>query len=185
MASAFTHAVVGLSIGSCFYRRGVSKAVWVAGMVCAALPDLDSIGFRFGVPYESFWGHRGFTHSLVFSALLAAAVTIFLYRHGRSGLTRVSLFAYLFLASASHGVLDAMTSGGMGVAFFSPFDNSRYFLPFRPIRVSPISVARFFTPRGIAVLRSELLWVWLPAILCAVVVLELRRTSRRQANPSI
>ena len=27
--------------------------------------------------------------------------------------------------------------GGLGVAFFSPFSNARYFLPWRPIRVAP------------------------------------------------
>jgi inner membrane protein len=60
---------------------------------------------------------------------------------------RFTLFTYLFLATASHGVLDAMTDGGLGVAFFSPFDNRRYFLPWRPIVVSPISIARFFSGR--------------------------------------
>jgi hypothetical protein len=35
----------------------------------------------------------------------------------------------LFLATAGHGLLDAMTNGGLGLAFFSPFDNHRYFLP--------------------------------------------------------
>jgi len=40
-----------------------------------------------------------------------------------------------------------MTKGGLGVAFFSPFDNSRYFLPWRPIRVSPIAIHRFFSAR--------------------------------------
>ena len=38
---------------------------------------------------------------------------------------------YLFLSTASHGVLDALTDGGLGVAFFSPFDQTRYFFPFR------------------------------------------------------
>jgi inner membrane protein len=84
----------------------------------------------------------------------------------------------LFLATASHGVLDAMTNGGLGVAFFSPFDNRRYFLPWRPVRVSPIAVTRFFTPRGLAILQSELLWIWLPAILLASLVWMLRRKSR-------
>src|SRR5215831_7502105 len=56
---------------------------------------------------------------------------------GAAGIGRFALFAYLFLATASHGVLDAMTNGGLGVAFFSPFDTTRYFLPWRPIRVSP------------------------------------------------
>jgi inner membrane protein len=183
MASAFTHAVVGLSIGSCFYHRGVSKSVWVGGMICAALPDMDAIGFRFGVPYCSFWGHRGFTHSVVFAALLGLAATLLLW-HGRCGLSKIALFTYLFLATASHGVLDAMTNGGFGVAFFSPFENNRYFLPFRPIRVSPISVTRFFTPRGLAILRTELVWVWVPAIVFAIVVLSLRRLSKQPTSLS-
>jgi len=68
-----------------------------------------------------------------------------------------------------------MTNGGLGVAFFSPFDNSRYFLPWRPIRVSPISVHRFFTPKGFSILQNEAVWIWLPAILFAVTVLVLRR----------
>ena len=39
---------------------------------------------------------------------------------------------------ASHGVLDALTDGGPGVAFLAPFDDTRYFFPWRPIRVSPL-----------------------------------------------
>src|SRR5215475_10704893 len=60
-----------------------------------------------------------------------------------------------------------MTDGGSGVAFISPFNNDRYFFPRRPIRVSPIGVSRFFTERGLEVLASELLWIWLPSVLLA------------------
>ncbi len=96
------------------------------------------------------------------------------FRRGVPGLGCFSLLSYLFLATASHGVLDAMTNGGLGVAFFSPFDNSRYFLPWRPIRVSPLSFGRFFSARGYLILQNELLWIWLPAGLFALVVLMLR-----------
>jgi inner membrane protein len=58
-----------------------------------------------------------------------------------------------------------MTDGGLGVAFFSPFDNHRYFLPWRPIHVSPIGFERFFTTRGLVVFESEFLWIWLPVAL--------------------
>lgn len=174
MASPFSHAVAALSIGTCFYRPQIPKRVWVAGVLCSVIPDLDAIGFRFGVHYADFWGHRGFTHSLVFAALLSGAVVLILSRRGLAGIGRFALFGYLFLATASHGLLDAMTNGGLGVAFFSPFDNSRYFLPWRPIRVSPISVTRFFTPKGFAILQSEAVWIWLPAILFGAVVLILR-----------
>jgi inner membrane protein len=177
MASAFSHAVVALSIGTLFYRPQISKRVWVAGAICSVLPDLDVIGFRFGVHYGDFWGHRGFTHSLLFAALLALVVAFLLLLRGAPRIGRFALFAYLFLATASHGVLDAMTNGGLGVAFFSPFDNTRYFLPWRPIRVSPIAVTQFFTPRGFAIIQNEFLWIWIPSILIAAMALMLRRKS--------
>jgi inner membrane protein len=92
------------------------------------------------------------------------------FRRVSPGLDRLSMSIYFFLATASHGFLDAMTDGGLGVAFFSPLDNHRYFLPFRPIHVSPIGAGRFFTHRGLEVLQSELLWIWLPAALLALSV---------------
>jgi inner membrane protein len=110
----------------------------------------------------------------MFAALLSGIVVSTVFRRGATGIGGFALFGYLFLAAASHGVLDAMTDGGMGVAFLSPFETTRYFLPWRPIRVSPIAVQRFFSPRGYVVLRSELLWIWVPAILLAALVLGLR-----------
>ena len=185
VASALSHAVAALSIGTCFYRPHMSKRVWAAGVFCSVLPDVDVIGFRFGIRYADFWGHRGFTHSLVFAALLASVVAIIAFLRGASGIGRFPLFLYLFLATASHGVLDAMTNGGLGVAFFSPFDNRRFFLPWRPIRVSPIAFGRFFSPQGYLILKNELLWIWLPAGLFAVLVLMMRRPARAAATVRI
>ena len=180
MASAFSHAVAALGIGTCFYRLGVPKRVWVAGVLCSVVPDLDVIGFWFGVRYGDFWGHRGFTHSLIFAAILSGVAAVLLSVSSRVDIGRYSLFAYLFLATASHGVLDAMTNGGLGVAFLSPFNNNRYFFFWRPILVSPISATRFFSARGFAILRSELIWIWLPTIVLIVLTIAFRRgrTSR-------
>ena len=71
MASAISHAVAALGIGAAFYRPGMPKRVWVLGVACAIVPDADVIGFHFGIHYQDFWGHRGFTHSLLFAALFA------------------------------------------------------------------------------------------------------------------
>jgi len=161
MPSIFSHGVAALGIGACFYRPEIPKRVWIVGALCSALPDLDVVGFGFGVHYADFWGHRGFTHSLLFAVFLAGVAALGL-RNGVGGLTVASLWLYLFLATASHGVLDAMTDGGLGVALFSPFDTTRYFLFWRPIRVAPIGVGRFFTARGWEVLQSELVWIWVP-----------------------
>ncbi len=72
VASAFSHAVAALGIGACFYRPGTPKRVWVIGAFCSVIPDLDVLGFRFGIHYSDFWGHRGFTHSLLFAAFFRA-----------------------------------------------------------------------------------------------------------------
>jgi inner membrane protein len=181
MASVFSHAVAALGIGACFYRPRTPKRVWVIGALCAVIPDLDVIGFAFGVHYGDFWGHRGFTHSLLFAALLASVVTLLAFRQAVPGFSRFSLWTYFFLAIASHGLLDAMTDGGLGVAFFSPFHNTRYFLPWRPIRVSPIGVSRFFTDRGLEVVKSELFWIWLPAALLVASGWLIRRRSAPSA----
>jgi len=128
----------------------------------------------------------------VFAALLAGVVIFIWFRRGATSIGLLPLFTYLFLATASHGILDAMTNGGLGVAFFSPFNNNRYFLPWRPIRVSPIALGRFFSQRGYLILQNEFLWIWLPAGLFALLVLMLRhpKTGRLaeegsdQAKPS-
>ncbi|MCR1807823.1 metal-dependent hydrolase [Stenotrophomonas geniculata] len=68
---------------------------------------------------------------------------------------------FVFICAASHPLLDAMTSGGLGVALAWPWSEQRFFAPWRPIRVSPFA-PQFFSARGIATLLSELRWVWLP-----------------------
>lgn len=162
MASLFTHAFVGTALG----QAGTSEwrknwRFWCLIILCSILPDIDSIGFHLGIPYSSFWGHRGITHSLTFAAILAVCVAMGF----SSALRRPWMFALLlFLVTATHGLLDAMTDGGLGIAFFSPFDLQRYFLPWRPILVSPIGVGRFFSARGLRILWSEIVWVWLPVL---------------------
>jgi inner membrane protein len=173
MASLFSHAAAALAIGACFYRPEVPKTVWALGAFVAVLPDADVVAFALGIPYEHVLGHRGLSHSLLFAAVLAA-LGLLAFRGGVSGIGRGALFCYLFLAAASHGALDALTNGGLGVAFLAPFDNRRFFFPAQPIQVSPIGIARFFSARGWAVIRSEMVWVWLPSALLALIAFAVR-----------
>jgi inner membrane protein len=159
MPTVMSHAIVALALGPVFRRERWPARVWWAAAVCAIVPDADVLGVFAGVPIGSPFGHRGFTHSLAFAALLAAILAPLLVRPG----TRARLWVYLFLATASHGILDGMTNGGIGVAYFAPFDADRYYLPWRPIAVSPLGIRRFLGPRGVAVLANEALWLWLPS----------------------
>jgi membrane-bound metal-dependent hydrolase YbcI (DUF457 family) len=87
------------------------------------------------------------------------------------------------IVTASHGILDAITDGGLGVAFFAPCDDTRYFFPFRPIKVSPIGLS-FFSARGLDVIWSEFLWVCIPGTIIAAAVLSLRKLRRLRASPA-
>jgi inner membrane protein len=206
VASAITHAVAAAAIGAALLppAHGRRRAL-AAGAAASVLPDADVVAFALGIPYEHLLGHRGLTHSLLFAAALAAAATWLGMAArpawlgawaegasrgpldaGRAARWRAHLrvFTFLLLAAASHGVLDAMTDGGLGVAFFAPLSGERYFFPWRPIAVSPISISAFFGRSGLEVLASEVRVVWAPAALVAAAA-ALVRHWRGRRTPSV
>jgi len=138
----------------------------------AMAPDLDVIAFHFGISYADLLGHRGVSHSLS-AALIAGGLGALAAPFLRCG--RLAAFSLIFLALASHIALDAATTGGLGVAAFWPLSNERYFLPWRPIRVSPFDPRVFLGSRGLETIKSELIWVWLP-FFSAAVLLRLARS---------
>ena len=176
MATIFTHALVVLTAGRI---SGQQRRIMVCGVALALLPDVDVAGLPFGIPHEDWFGHRGFTHSLVFAFVTAAAATCITLRDTRLGPAAWrNTLIFLFACAASHGLLDAMTNGGSGIAFFSPFSNARYFLPWRPVEVSPIG-RDFFSSDGLDTLASEARWLWLP---CAAAWLAYRLVRRRRGD---
>jgi len=152
--ASFGHIAVGMAAAR-IYQRQPAQWPWVASAVTwsalSMLPDADVIGFAFGVRYEDTWGHRGATHSLVFSLALGLAIAIgarwFRLRAVRTGLLAGGVLA-------SHAVLDTLTNGGLGCALFWPFDRTRYFAPWNPIPVSPIGLY-FFSTYGLTVALTE------------------------------
>jgi inner membrane protein len=165
MPTIITHGIVGLAGGKSFIPEGkASVPFWVLSVLCPILPDVDVAGFSLGISYGTEFGHRGITHSFFFAAIIGALAAIIVYRaEDGKRLGYVKWTAYFFLLTATHGILDAFTDGGMGVAFFAPFNETRYFLPWRPIRVAPIALSRFFSRGTIPLLLSEALLVWVPA----------------------
>jgi inner membrane protein len=148
--------------------------VWIAACLLSVVPDADAALHHAGVPYEHPFGHRGFTHSLLFAAV-GAGIAMAIVRERRA-----YQFFLLFAIGASHGVMDAMTTGGRGTAFFFP-DNTRYFLPLRPILVGPISISGFFSGWGLRVIFRELWIVWLPSLVLLASV-EYARSRRGESE---
>lgn len=179
MPSMFSHPAVAVGLLPWFRSIANYKAVLITGIVLSILPDIDVVGFKFGIPYGHLFGHRGITHSLSFALVVGGLMAWFLCRTRDIPLKRTWL--YLFICMASHGMLDAMTDGGLGIAFLSPFSNERFFFPFQPIDVSSLTIKHFFSQRGLNILGSELVWIWVPMLPIFFVGLLLRRQSRASA----
>jgi inner membrane protein len=156
--TTLTHTLVGLGLGKLLAPHPVPWPYYGLAAALALAPDADVVSFRLGIPYRSRFGHRGFSHSLCCAALLSLAVAAL---GPRLGMTWWQLAGIAFVLVVTHSLLDALTNGGGGIGFFSPFDDTRYFLPWRPVQVSPIGLA-VFSRWGWQALRSEIVWVWLP-----------------------
>lgn len=180
MASIFGHAITTIAIGKSFPKSIIRWKFWLLGIGCSIVPDADVIGFSFGIEYNSFWGHRGFSHSLLFALLLGVVITILFYSKDLKSKKTLTYILFFTLCTASHGILDAMTTGGLGVAFFSPFEDTRYFFYWRPIQVSPIGIERFFSKRGFSVLKSEFVWIALPSLIYILSVVIARKVNSKK-----
>ena len=169
-----------MALGKTVTDKKIPLRFWVLVVFCSVLPDADVVGFRFGIEYGDFWGHRGFFHSLFFAFILSSTVAFLTFR-------KTSLFSkkwwliwvFFFGISASHGLLDVFTDGGLGIALLSPFDTTRYFCPWRPLRVSPIGIRWFLTHWGSRALMSEIIWLWVPLTAVLIIVTAYRKKRKR------
>ncbi len=164
MPTIFSHAIIAASGASLLsVDRADRLRLLALGTFCSLIPDADVVSFALGIPYHHPLGHRGLTHSPFFAMVLALLLMGIFYRRLRLGSGAWwRRFGFLALLGISHGVADAMTNGGLGIAFLAPFDNGRYFLPWRPIEVSPIGLEGFLSAHGWSSVKSELLWIGLP-----------------------
>ena len=161
MPSLFGHAVAGLAITESFRAEPLPRRTWLLAPLCAVAPDLDWFASFLTFHKNHILNHRGVAHSL-FGALLLA---LFILAFGSRKEQRVGRVALcLALAAISHGLMDACTSGGVGVAMFMPFSDSRWACIWQPIQVAPLPVGREDCWLFLASLRSEAFWIGLPAL---------------------
>ncbi len=152
MASAITHFIVGAALALPARIDGMPR--WAVPLTCGLLavaPDLDTpLMFALDIPWGSLFAHRGFFHSPFFLALFCSALAI----AARGGRSWIALAALWSACAITHPLLDMLTDGGSGVMLFFPLTEARYFFPWRPIRVSPLGILRFFDRAG-EILASE------------------------------
>jgi inner membrane protein len=171
-----SHVAVPLAVGVGLGRNVISRRLIVAGFIASILPDFDVVAFRLGIAYSDQLGHRGFTHSFLFAVILGVLAAFFA---SRLNTRAIVAFMFVSVSALSHGLLDMATNGGLGIAFLWPFSEERYFFPWQFIQVSPLSLSRLLSPAGLAVVKSELLWIWLPAFTLMITLVLFRILVRR------
>ncbi|HEY0712777.1 MAG TPA: metal-dependent hydrolase [Polyangia bacterium] len=159
------HIAVGLLIGRAVETRSTRERLVTMGLFggMGLLPDADAVLVAAGSDYHGDFGHRGFSHSLLFAASVAAVTYLVSRRWG----TKPKFTALLaFLAVASHGLMDAMTYRTRGIPFFWPLTDERFTLPWRPIPPAPFG-GHFLSQRGLDVMGIEMIY-FLPLTLVAL-----------------
>ena len=175
MPTILTHPAVPLALAVGLGSGVIPPRLVAAGVIASIVPDLD-VYFGHAFDASDTLAHRGCTHSLGFALLCGlAALAASKWLRARPFVA----FAFVAIATASHGWLDAFTNGGSGIQLLWPFTGERYFMPWQPIAVSPIGVRNFISSYGLYVLYSEAKWVWLPAIVFAGTIYGLRRAGSR------
>jgi inner membrane protein len=172
MPTILSHPVIPLALALGLGSKIIPRRLAVLGVLACILPDADVLAFRLGIAYSSDFVHRGFTHSLFF-ALLAGLAAVPFAKVLQS--TRKIVFVFILLCTASHGLLDMLTNGGLGVAYFWPFSSERHFFPYQVVQVSPLSLSKIMGPAGLLLFKSELIWLWLPAASTALLAFLTRR----------
>lgn len=160
MPTPISHAAVGYAIGA-WAPHDVPpsvRRVCLAAAACAALPDIDVLGFA---------PHRGITHSFLFAALAAIAAAFVLFPQTRTARTRFQLVLILGIALLSHSLLDGFSSYSRGIAYLAPFSQVRFRFVWTPLGYPSGDLGRQ--------LLQEALVVFFPAVVLSWLGLKRRR----------
>lgn len=161
MPSLLGHAAAGLAITAAFHGDKLPRRTWALAACCAMAPDLDWFVSLLNMHRGHVLNHRGAAHSL-FAALVIAAAAYYLCL--RKDQRRGAVWLCLTIAALSHGLLDALTAGGVGVALFMPFSETRWACVWQPGKVAPLPLGREHTWSFLYSLWTEALWIGLPAL---------------------
>ncbi|WP_431478580.1 metal-dependent hydrolase [Massilia eburnea] len=175
MPTILTHPAIPLALGVVLGPNRISRRLLLAGMAASIVPDMDVIAFKLGIEYANQLGHRGASHSIAFALALGMLAAL---AAPKLQAKRWVAMAFVSIACVSHPLLDMLTTGGLGAAIWWPFSDQRHFFPVQFIRVSPLTMGRFLGPAGLTVIKSELLWVWLPCIAAMAATLATRVGAR-------
>jgi inner membrane protein len=130
---SLTHIAVGACMGEAFAGKTVGRKAMLWGILAQSIPDIDFIAsFWLDTP-DNLLAHRGFTHSLLFGAVIAPVMAFLAERwHRPHNISFKKWLAFFGAVIFGHLFLDAFNNYGVG--WFEPF--SHYRISFNSIYVA-------------------------------------------------
>lgn len=150
---SITQITLGAALGEMSGGKDAGKKGMLWGGIAGLIPDLDIIFQPLYRQSEYFLFHRGISHSMLFTVLLAPLLAWIAYHIHRN--TKVSYqrwWLIAFLGLFTHPLLDIMTVYGTG--FYEPFSNVRLALATISI-VDPLYTLPILIPLLIRMARKH------------------------------
>jgi inner membrane protein len=122
---SLTHIALGACIGELFIGHKVGRKALLWGAVAQSFPDIDFINSFWMDTTDELLAHRGFTHSLLFAALLTPVLAFLAERwHRPHNISRSKWMLFFGTEILLHIFLDAFNA--YGTAWFEPFSQIRF-----------------------------------------------------------
>ena len=121
---SLTQLVLGAAMAELALGRKVGNKAPLWGAICGTIPDLDVLFNPLLSDLQELGSHRGFSHSIFFTTLLAPLLGYLLslfYRKKEANWVEWTVMC--FLALVTHPLLDAFTN--YGTQLFLPFSDYR------------------------------------------------------------
>jgi inner membrane protein len=133
MSSVLGHGLVGISVASAIggnQPAGKRRKLLLIAALTAIVPDLDILVYIAFGPL-GITPHRGITHTLLFAAMMGAALAAI----SRSYFSLNFRTAFLLFSGVmvSHLLLDYLMGCGPAVPFFWPFADQGYLFPYKVV----------------------------------------------------
>src|ERR1044072_8741755 len=122
---SITHIVLGACIGEVFIGKKAGKRALLLGAVAQSIPDIDFVAGFFVSPTQDLLVHRGFTHSILFCAIITPLLAWLADKWRRPHNIAFSTWCWFFGAELfTHLLLD--TFNAYGTALLLPFSHRRF-----------------------------------------------------------
>jgi inner membrane protein len=121
---SITHLALGACMGEAFAGKTLGKKAMLWGALAQSIPDIDFLASFWMDTSSNLLAHRGFTHSLLFCALITPLMAFIAERLHRPHNIRFRKWLLFFAAVVFiHLFIDAFNNYGVG--WFEPFSHRR------------------------------------------------------------